>query len=336
MQYLASQSSTKPLPDDIETLRESSRLIEDAEVGRLGPLDSRVKESRITIIMQDGFENSCNVFQPTTPQAGGSPLVVLFHGGGFAVGSPKQYVSLSWSLAILCSAICVALSYRLVPEHPFPTSATDAWDSISFLASNAESKLGANLSKGFVVGGASSGGNLAAVVTQLAKDRHLYPPLTGQYLAVPLIMWEGMVPARFKTRYRSMEENTNDPVHPPSSIKVMLGRYSPDLSSIYFSPLNSKSGQSNLPRTYIQACGLDCIRDDAVIYDHILREHGVETRFHLYAGLPHGWWMFMPQLQSALRCMADMVTGIGWLLRMDIDNEVAIEQFKAAFGWYRG
>ena len=139
--------------------------------------------------MHDGFQNKCKVFQPANPPPEGSPLVVLFHGGGFAVGSPDQYTALGRILIEIFGAVCIATSYRLVPEDPFPTSAIHTWDTLQFLAANAETKDGANLARSFIIGGASSGGNLAAVATRLAKDRGLSPPLTGQFLSIPLIIW---------------------------------------------------------------------------------------------------------------------------------------------------
>ena len=297
-------------------------------------MSSKVNECWAPIPMHDGYQNKCKVFQPTDPPPEGSPLVVLFHGGGFAVGSPLQYTAVGRALTEIFGAVCIAPSYRLVPEHAFPTGAIDAWDTVQFLAANAEANYGANLSRGFVVGGASSGGNLAAVVTQLAKDRGLFPPLTGQHLSVPLIMWGDTVPAKYRGIYHSLEQNSEAPIHPTSSLKATLARYNPDTHSPYFSPLNSRSGQAGLPPTYIQACGLDCIRDDALIYTEILREHGVKTRLDLYPGFPHGWWLFMPTLQSSLNAVADIVKGIAWLLGIEVDDEAAVGQFRGKIGWH--
>ncbi|MCJ1476708.1 hypothetical protein MMC13_005376 [Lambiella insularis] len=327
-EFLASEPQPEPISEDIVVFRKISQQIEDAEVQKLGPVSAKVKEAWSSIPMHDGFQNKCKVFQPANPPPEGSPLVVLLHGGGFAVGSPDQYTALCRALVEIFGAVCIAPSYRLVPEHAFPTSAIDAWDTLQFLAANAEATYGANLDRGFVVGGASSGGNLAAVVTQLAKDRGLCPPLTGQYLSIPLIMWEETVPSKYRSIYHSLEQNAEAPIHPTSSLKAVLARYNPDIHSPYFSPLNSKSGQSELPPTYIQACGLDCIRDDALIYSKILKEHGVKTKLDLYPGFPHGWWLFMPTLNSSLNAVADILKGIGWLLGTEVDDDTAVSQFR--------
>ncbi len=312
-------------------MRDFAHKVEVAEVDRLGPLSPSVREIWVSISMRDGFENKAKVFEPTNPPQKGSPLVVLFHGGGFAVGSPDQFTAVGRALVELYGAVCVAPAYRLVPEHAFPTSALDAWDNLCYVAANADSIFRADPARGFVVGGASSGGNLAAVVTQLAKDRNLSPALTGQFLSVPLIMWKESVPPKYRDIYLSLDQ-IGDPLHPPASMRATVERYNPDVKSLYFSPLNSKSGQAGLPPTYIQACGLDCILDDSLIYNDILKENGVKTKMDLYPGLPHGFWLFMPTLESSLEAMADTVQGLGWLLNRKLERNATVKIFQEKFG----
>ena len=330
-QFLASRPPPQPIPEDVVVMRNFSHKVEVAEVERLGPLSPTVRESWVSIPMRDGFENKAKVFQPPNPPLEGSALVVLFHGGGFAVGSPEQCTAVGRALVELYGVVCVAPAYRLVPEYPFPTGALDAWDNLSYVAAAAVSTFKADPGRGFVVGGASSGANLAAVVTQLAKDRNLLPPLTGQFLSVPLIMWGESVPPKYRNVYLSLDQ-VGDPLHPPASMRAVVERYNADIKSLYFSPLNSKTSQSGLPPAYIQACGLDCILDDSLIYADILKEHGVKTKLDLYAGLPHGFWLFMPTLKSSLEAMADTVQGIGWLLNREADRTATVKIFEGKFG----
>lgn len=72
--------------------------------------------------------------------------------------------------------------------------------------------LQATPTRGLIVGGASAGGNIAAVLALLARDEKLDPPITGQYLCVPALLPENNVPDRFKDEYKSRRESTNDPV----------------------------------------------------------------------------------------------------------------------------
>lgn len=61
---------------------------------------------------------------------------------------------------------------------------------------------------------------------------------------------------------------------------------------------------------------MDVIRDDALIYERVLREeHHIATRVNLYSGLPHHFWEFFPQLTEAVeKRTKDTVAGIIWLL----------------------
>ena len=63
------------------------------------------------------------------------------------------------------------------------------------------------------------------------------------------------------------------------------------------------------------ACGMDPIRDDAILYEEALREDEVETRMDVYAGFPHCWWGFLPQLEASKRYEKDSLEGLKWLLR---------------------
>ena len=103
-------------------------------------------------------------------------------------------------------AVCVNVEYRLAPDHPFPTWINDAWDALQWCAQHA-SELGADPSQGFIVGGGSAGGNIAAVLAHIARDEQLSPPLTGQYLSVPAIMCflpPSHIPAQYRSEYLSI------------------------------------------------------------------------------------------------------------------------------------
>ncbi|KAF2163034.1 hypothetical protein M409DRAFT_68676 [Zasmidium cellare ATCC 36951] len=271
--------------------------------------------------MRDTHLNTAQLFQrkPSTTSSPG-PLIVLFHGGGFAVGSPIQFTLLARSLVSLLPCTVISAAYRLAPETPFPTPAQDAWDTLSHLASHPPP--GVDLARGFIIGGASSGANLAAVVAQLAQTHNLSPPLTGQFLSLPLIFpSEESVPESYREMYTSISLNDKDPIQSLPSLHAILRRYAPNPRSPLFSPVNSLSfDPAKLPKTYIQVCGLDPLRDDGIIYEKLLREEGgVATRLDVYEKFPHGWWLFMPGLRSSGEAVGDMVRGVGWLLGVEVD-----------------
>src|SRR4051812_39454832 len=99
----------------------------------------------------------------------GSPLLVYYHGGGWALGSVRSYASLCRYLALTAHVRVLSVDYRLAPEHPFPAAVYDALAAYDFAVQNARG-WGAT-SNSIAVGGDSAGANLAAVVAASATRR---------------------------------------------------------------------------------------------------------------------------------------------------------------------
>jgi acetyl esterase/lipase len=206
---------------------------------------------------------------------------------------------------------------RLAPEHPFPTGINDCWDTLKWVARNVGS-LGANPNAGFVIGGASAGGNITAILAHLARDEKLEPALTGQYLCVPAVMPPISVPEKYKTEYISPRENVNDPVlkmspgdDPYEGLQKILKM---DLTSPLFNPCMSPNGHRGLPRAFFQICGMDPLRDEGLCYEKLIREDsGVVTKLQIYPGFGHMFWTNYPQLEKSNEFVKDTLEGIRWL-----------------------
>lgn len=213
-------------------------------------------------------------------------------------------------------AVCVCPSYRLAPKHPFPAAVTDAWTALKWAADNAR-ELGATPLAGFIVGGTSAGAHLATVVAHRARDEGMTPSLTGQFLAVPMVCSNDTVPSAYKHQNLSWEENKDAPVLPVEAVQLMMSAYKPDVQDARnFSIINHPDGHSHLPRTVIVADCLDPLRDQAIIYERMLREeYHVETELYLYTGVPHDHWTFFPGLAKSKQFRLDQVAAYGWLLQ---------------------
>ena len=125
-----------------------------------------------TITMRDGHENEIRIFKPENVPSTGSALVVLVHAGGFAMGTTRQLSPFAQGYSRLHGATVVNVTHRLAPEHVFSTAPQDIWDAVKWLSANAAS-LGADTRAGFILGGVSSGANLAAVTAQRAVQEGL-------------------------------------------------------------------------------------------------------------------------------------------------------------------
>lgn len=185
--------------------------------------------------------------------------------------------------------------------------------------------LGANPHVGFIIGGGSAGGNITAVLAHLARDNKLDPPLTGQYLCVPAITFF-MPPEDMPEQYRdeylshpSVTPSADSVLHPNvKNPRAMAKELGVDLNSPLFVPFlyrNAPGGHNGLPPAYFQVCGLDPLRDEALIYERVLREEaGVKTKLDLYPGLGHYFWTNFPLLDDSKRFVEDTLKGVQWLL----------------------
>ncbi|KAK4545793.1 hypothetical protein LTR36_002747 [Oleoguttula mirabilis] len=298
-------------------------------LAQIGPPESAITEHAQQIPMRDGFESTIKIHKPSSPPSAGSPLIVLILGGGWISGSKDQLTPFARAMVRLFGAVVVNISHRLAPQFKFPKGAEDAWDSVKWIAAHA-SELGADPALGFVVGGVSAGGNLTAVVTALSIEEKLNPPITGQWLCTPALMDEQHVPEKYKKYFLSREHNAHAPVLDRAALAALKKHVEWDDDSPLRFPVLSKAPLKDLPPTYFQADGMDPIRDDAMIYDEMLKEAGVKTKIDFYPGCPHGHMFFMPGIELSNRGLSDMFAGFGWLLGKEISGEEGLKAMAPA------
>lgn len=280
------------------------------------------------ITMRDGHESELNIIKPSISSMG-NPVVVLIFGGAFIMGSNIQCINWARVIASLYGATVVQLSYRVAPEHKFPVAANDVWDTVKWVAIN-ESTLDTDLSKGFVIGGGSAGGNLSIVTAHRAAKEKLFPPITGVLTSIPVCVSKETVPEKYKELWVSREQNANAPGNPGLDSKSFGGYeafYRPDFLSEDFSPFNTSVAWSELalPRTYVQIAGLDILRDDGLLYAKSLKDSGVEVKFDVYQGMPHGHFNIWPYLKQSVKSQEDTIWHFGWLLRREVSREAVHE-----------
>lgn len=317
--FLSEHGENLPKADwsDVKTLR-ANRVVFEATRKAKG--EEAKLETSITIRMSDGHESEILIHKPADPPAK-SPLVVLLFGGGFIMGSNVQLGPYARGIAKLYGATVVTPSYRLAPEHRFPTQANDIWDTLQWLTKNAAS-LGADLSAGFVLGGVSAGGQLAAVTAQRMVTEKTSPPLTGLWLSIPVLFNTGVdPPASEQHLFFSREQNAHAPIFNMQAIEWVEKYMEADPTSSQWSPFNGTNPHVGMPRTYFQVCGMDPLRDDGLIYERVLRQNGVPTKISVYPGVPHGHFSSLPFLKISQRANADVIENFGWLLGKEASRE---------------
>lgn len=239
------------------------------------------------------------VFEPANAPSSPGPLIVYYHGGGWTIGSPEDTASSCRRLVQELGVTCVAPSYRQGPEYPFPAVINDAWDALKWIVANAEPELGVSLPFGLVLGGSSAGGSMSAILAHLARDEGLFPAITGTFLLAPSILppeIEVALPECYKEIYlsRTQEECKKDPVLSPALAKIFQDSVKADKQSPMFVPFIRPTGHQDLPKTYLQICGMDVNRDEDLIYEDVLKENGVLTKSNVYPGMPHIFWGTSP------------------------------------------
>lgn len=170
------------------------------------------------------------------------------------------------------------------------------------------------------------------------RDQGSPAPVTGQFLSVAPLVPSPLVPDKYKDDHISPEQNKAVSIPSPELAKLFMSiivrpsplpygkltltpsaAYKPAINADFPTPLIHPSGHNGIPRTYLQVCGLDVLRDDSMVYERILREEaGIATRLDLYPGLPHHFWEFFPQLTTHIeRRTNDTVNGVLWLVEKD-------------------
>ena len=221
------------------------------------------------------------LYWPPESDAMPPPVVMFFHGGGWVVGDLDTYDGDARRHAVGAGALVVSVDYRLAPEHPHPAAVDDVWAATQWVAAHGE-ELGADPSR-LAVAGDSAGGNLAAVVAQLARDT-AGPPITFQLLWYPATTWDTSLP--------SFTENADAPILAVDAV-VQFSRWYAKGVVLSTAPSTLVPARATdltaLPPAYIAVAGHDPLRDDGVRYGELLAAAGVPVEVHNAETLVHGY-----------------------------------------------
>jgi acetyl esterase/lipase len=221
------------------------------------------------------------VYTPPAPAGSVLPVVMYFHGGGFAVGDLDTHDGTARQHAVGADAVVVSVDYRLAPEHPHPAAVQDAWAATTWVADNS-AKLGVDASR-LAVAGDSAGGNLAAVMAQLARDED-GPEITFQLLWYPTVLWDNTLP--------SFTENAEAPILTLAAVEAFSAWYAGDIDSADI-PATLAPGRATdfagLAPAYIAVAGHDPLRDDGIGYAELLSAAGVSVTLDHAESLVHGY-----------------------------------------------
>ena len=208
---------------------------------------------------------------------------LFLHGGGWCVGDLFERDPRCRVIAAGAECVVVSVDYRLAPENAFPTPPEDCYAALRWVVAEADS-LGVDADR-ISVSGESAGGNLAAVLCLMSRDRG-GPALCYQWLDVPatdLTMTQPSVtstPPGYLLDHDAMVEYRD---------AYLLD--AADQTAPYASPFHAPD-LTGLPPAWILTCGADPLRDDGRVYAARLREAGVAVVEEHLAGHVHPSFAF--------------------------------------------
>ena len=223
------------------------------------------------------------------------PVAMMFHGGGWVIGDLATADCQSREICRGANVLVVSVDYRLAPENRFPAAAEDCYAATVWAAAHAADYDG-DASRLAVVGD-SAGGNLAAVVAQMARDKH------GPRIAFQLLVYPVTDGVSFDTA--SYRDNAEGYLLTTDSMHWFWNHYAPDVEQRrdpYASPLLA-GDFANLPPALVMTAEFDPLRDEGEAYAQRLLAAGVHAELVRYDGFIHGFFGQTRTIEAARAAM---------------------------------
>ena len=227
------------------------------------------------------------------------PVIIYFHGGGWVFGSLDSHDNICRSLADKTDCMIICVDYRLAPETPFPGALEDAYAALLWVWQHG-SKLNADTKK-IIVAGDSAGGNLAAAVSLMARDKNS-PAIAAQVLIYPVTNVQSMAT-------ESYQQFSKGYFLTKSYMEHFRAMYLPDNSDRkngYVSVLLAAS-LKNLPPAIVITARFDPLRDEGEQYAKRLEQEGNLVSHIRYNGMIHGF-LSMDRLFGDAENAVDRIT----------------------------
>ena len=289
-------------PEELRASQAKRRLMIRVPVENVGKVYNRAFE-------RDGRSVPVRIYEPEGPVStsssdGRRPAVIVYHGGGWVIGNPDSEDVLSRGLCKRVPAVVISVDYALAPEHRYPAAAEDCYAALEWTVSNAD-ELGIDASN-VALAGTSAGGNLAAVVSQMTRDRN-GPEVAHQVLFCPVTDHGHTRPSyeEFATGFGLTREGMN------WFWDQYMGDDKHRAAEPYASPIRG-ADLRGLPDATVIVAECDVLRDEGEEYADALRRAGVDVRVTRYEGMIHGFNLVLGLInaaEDALDEAADRIKG---------------------------
>lgn len=229
------------------------------------------------------------------------PILVFFHGGGWVICDLDTHDPTCRALTNGAGCVMVSVDYRLAPEHKFPAAPEDCYAATAWAAAHA-AELGGDAAR-LAVGGDSAGGNLAAVVALMARERG-GPPLVFQLLIYPATDLRMNTP--------SIAEN-GEGYGLDKAEMIWFGNHYTRDDADKVNPLASPMlapELGGLPPALVVTAEYDPLRDEGERYGERLRAAGVPVTIRRYDGMIHGFVGMADLLDGGRQALNDCAAAL--------------------------
>jgi acetyl esterase len=210
-----------------------------------------------------------------------------FHGGGWILGDKDTHDRMTREIAVGANAAVVFVDYDRSPEARYPVAIEQAYAATRYVAEHGN-QLNVDPTRLAIVGD-SVGGNMAAAVTLMAKERR-GPKIDFQVLFYPV------TDADFETG--SYHSFANGPWLTKPAMEWFWNAYLPDVAKrkeITATPLNASLDQlQGLPNALVIVDENDVLRDEGEAYARKLSQAGVRVTSVRYNGTIHDFVLLNP------------------------------------------
>jgi acetyl esterase/lipase len=223
------------------------------------------------------------------PGAAADRVILYLHGGGYVMGSINTHRAMIARISRAAKAKCLALDYRLAPEHPFPAAVDDATAAYRWL-----------LAQGYqpnkiVISGDSAGGGLTLATLLALRDAKTPLPAA----AVPISAWSDMEGTGASVKTRAAV----DPMVGSTSLSAMAKHYvgNSDPKHPLLSPLHGD--YRGLPPMLIQVGDAEILLDDSTRVAEKAKAAGVKVDLEVWPEMVHVWHVYaklLPEAQQAI------------------------------------
>ena len=238
----------------------------------------------------------------TPSSTNGLPILVFFHGGGFVAGSLDSHDTPLRSVSNRCECIVVSVAYRLAPENKYPAAPEDAYAATSWVGEHG-ADIGGDPHR-IAVGGDGAGGNLAAVVTLMARARRT-PFLVFQLLVYPMLDASTMRPTWWtESGTPTVSRDSKNDI-----LRMYLRAYT-SLTDPFVAPLRAENLRELPPALIITYKNDAPMRVESEEYVSRLTQDGVVAKLSLYPMMIHGFFLMAGDLDGAKKCIDEMASAL--------------------------